>query len=185
MTSTAVLIAVALLSDNGWTRPLSTQEEIKATIFELEYYQSITTVWTDGDQATLEAVRACLVQVPESAPTSWKVTYTARTGKPETSPAFGSEAAALAYSRTVKGGRVVPCTVAAPAVQVTVCPDPETVRAQRAQEADYQAREQAAESYQEAGSQARLSGASSSEALDAARDAHNSRFRRSYNGGRY
>ncbi len=102
---------------------------------------------------------------------SFKVIYTDKSGKQAESGAFGSPALAASYARTVKAGRVVPCDVAAPQVQVQRCAAPDVVQAQRAQALTASLAERMAEAGLEAGSQARLLGASTSEALDAARAA--------------
>ena len=103
----------------------------------------------------------------------WKVYYIAHDGKPSASPVFGSESLANAYARTVKGGKVVPTDTNAPSVEVQQCPDGRTVNAMRAADQDAASRaelsERMAEASFEAGSQARLYGASVSEALDEAR----------------
>lgn len=98
----------------------------------------------------------------------FRVEYLDKNNRKALSPAFGSAALAAAYARTVKGGFVVQCDVDAPPVAVTACPSPEQVKAQREREANASLEERRAEAAFEAGSQARLLGASASEALDAA-----------------
>lgn len=105
----------------------------------------------------------------------WQVEYQGKDGALTRSAVFGSDTVAASYARNVKGGKVVPSTVSAPVVDVQKVPDADVVQAQRQAELDrlaahqdYLDRERAAEAYTEAGTQARLAGASTSEALDVA-----------------
>jgi hypothetical protein len=104
---------------------------------------------------------------------AWKVEFLDRSGKKTTSPAFGDQGLAERYARTVRGSKVVPVDVDAPPPVVQACPPAEVVQAQRQRDSEAAFIERQAEAAHEAGTQARLMGASSSEALDAAWAARN------------
>lgn len=100
---------------------------------------------------------------------AWKVEFLEKgTGRKLLSPVFGDQGVAERYALTVKGGKVVPVDVAAPQVTVQACEAPEVVQARREREANASLEERRTEAAFEAGSQARLMGASPSDALDAA-----------------
>ncbi len=88
----------------------------------------------------------------------WKVEYKGKDGKTATSPAFGSDAAAKSYARTVKDGRVITTDTEAPVVMVQRCDAGPVVDAARAKEREQLLSEFRAEVALEAGSQARLLG---------------------------
>jgi hypothetical protein len=112
------------------------------------------------------------------------MSYRVTDPRTNTSTVFPSESVARTYAKSVKGAVVEPCDTACAAV-VTTCPEG-TVDAQRASSKDFykadgawtpsrlrddNVDESAAERYVETVTQARLMGASVSDALDEGRDA--------------
>lgn len=100
---------------------------------------------------------------------SVKVTYTDKNGKPA-SMTFGSAHQAQMYAKTVKNPTFSIGVVEAPTVEVTKCGTPaqEEYKRRKAALMSEDTSEQEAEAYMEAGVQALLQGAATSEALDAA-----------------